>query len=214
MATHEEHDSAISSLIVQVIICVWLPVVGRSSTWPMSIHWWDTIAIIPLMVPNYSSYKDWDRTTNGAILPFWVNLSDHLQKSASHNPNSERKKILTSSPETWRYGNTDLAVFVPLVDHFPCENSILLDFYIPRVPTILGCESHSQAGLANFHQVSGLALFVGVAHTWKGWGQIVKLLQLVDSFLLSANQKPPFLLWENKLSVEDSFNIKYPKPIY
>ena len=33
----------------------------------MSIHWWDTIAIIPLMVPNYSSYKDWDRTTNGAI---------------------------------------------------------------------------------------------------------------------------------------------------
>ena len=28
----------------------------------------------------------------------------------------------------------------------------------------------------------------------KGWGQIVKLLQLVDSFLLSANQKPPFLL--------------------
>ena len=102
----------------------------------MSIHWWDTIAIIPLMVPNYSSYKDWDRTTNGAILPFWVNLSDHLQKSASHNPNSERKKILTSSPETWTYGNTDLAVFVPLVDHFPCENSILLDFYTPRVPTI------------------------------------------------------------------------------
>ena len=28
----------------------------------------------------------------------------------------------------------------------------------------------------------------------KGWGAIVKLLQLVDSFLLSANQKPPFLL--------------------
>ena len=94
------------------------------------------LPIIPLMVPNYSSYKDWDRTTNGAILPFWVNLSDHLQKSASHNPNSERKKILTSSPETWTYGNTDLAVFVPLVDHFPCENSILLDFYTPRVPTI------------------------------------------------------------------------------
>ena len=35
MATHEEHDSAISSLIVQVIFCVWLPVVGRSSTWPI-----------------------------------------------------------------------------------------------------------------------------------------------------------------------------------
>ena len=74
--------------------------------------------------------------TNQTIIPFWVNLSDHLQKSASHNPNSERKKILTSSPETWTYGNTDLAVFVPLVDHFPCENSILLDFYTPRVPTI------------------------------------------------------------------------------
>ena len=77
----------------------------------------------------------------------WSNypLLGHLQKSASHNPNSERKKILTSSSQTWRYAITDLAVFVPLVDHFPCENSILLDFYIPRVPTILGCESHSQA---------------------------------------------------------------------
>ena len=35
MATHEEHDSAMSSLIVQVIFCVWLPVLGRSSTWPI-----------------------------------------------------------------------------------------------------------------------------------------------------------------------------------
>ena len=28
---------------------------------------------------------------NGAILPFWRSLSDHIQKSASHNLNSERK---------------------------------------------------------------------------------------------------------------------------
>ena len=35
MATHENYDSAISSLIVQVICCVWLPVLGRSSTWPI-----------------------------------------------------------------------------------------------------------------------------------------------------------------------------------
>ena len=32
MATHEKYDSAISSLIVQVICCVCLPVLGRSST--------------------------------------------------------------------------------------------------------------------------------------------------------------------------------------
>ena len=129
----------------------------------MSIHWWDTIAIIPLMVPNYSSYKDWDRTTNGAILPFWVNLSDHLQKSASHNPNSERKKILTSSPETWTYGNTDLAVFVPLVDHFPCENSILLDFYTPRVPTISVpiSEVRIQLGLRAVYIYSEFLSFLG-----------------------------------------------------
>ena len=35
VATHENYDSAISSLIVQVICCVWLPVLGRSSTWPI-----------------------------------------------------------------------------------------------------------------------------------------------------------------------------------
>ena len=35
---------------------------------------------------------------------------------------------------------------------------------------------------------------IGTSKGSKGWGQIVKLLQLVDSFLLSANQKPPFLL--------------------
>ena len=48
----------------------------------------------------------------------------------------------------------------------------------------------------------------------KGWGHIAKLLQLVDSFLLLTNEKPPYLLWENKLSVEHYFNIKYLKPIY
>ena len=83
------------------------------------------------------------RTANGAILPFSVNLSDHLQKSASHNQNSEWRKILTSSPGTWTYGNTDMAVFVLRIDHFPCGKSILLDFAIPRLPTILGCESQT-----------------------------------------------------------------------
>ena len=33
-----------------------------------------------------------------------------------------------------RIYSTDLAVFVPLVDHVPCENSILLDFPTPTVP--------------------------------------------------------------------------------
>ena len=50
-------------------------------------------------------------------------------------------------------GSTDLAVFVPLVDHFPCEQSIFLDFSIPMVLTILDCESHSQAGLARDHGI-------------------------------------------------------------
>ena len=35
VATHENYDSAISSLIVQVICGVWLPVLGKSSTWPI-----------------------------------------------------------------------------------------------------------------------------------------------------------------------------------
>ena len=42
----------------------------------MSVRWWDTVAIIPLMVPNYSSYKDWDRTPNQesqfGVLPEWT----------------------------------------------------------------------------------------------------------------------------------------------
>ena len=82
-----------------------------------------------------------------------VSLRDfsQAQKSASHNHKSERNFFWHVDKLTWTYGCTDLAVFVPLVTHFPCENSILLDFSIRRVPTTLGCESHSQAGLASPH---------------------------------------------------------------
>ena len=76
-------------------------------------------------MPNHSPYKKWDRTANGAIIPFSVNLSDHFQKNPPH------KKILTRFSGTWTYGSTDLAVFVPLVTHVPCKNSILLQFSTP-----------------------------------------------------------------------------------
>ena len=45
-----------------------------------------------------------------------------------------------------------------------------------------------------FTHISSYVGGTSLLSTLKGWGQIVKLLQLVDSFLLSANQKPPFLL--------------------
>ena len=126
----------------------------------LSIHWWDTI------LPNYSSYKDWNRTTNGAILHFSVNLSDHLLKSASDNDNREQKKILTSTSWTWTYGSTDLAVFLPLVTHVPCENSILLEFSTPTVPTIS----------VPFSEVR-IKLGLRAVYSWGGLKRVVATLQ-------------------------------------
>ena len=53
---------------------------------------------------------------------------DDLEESDSHGHNSDRKNILTSSPGTLTYGNINLGVFMTLVIHLPCENSILPNF--------------------------------------------------------------------------------------
>ena len=71
---------------------------------------------------------------------------DDLEESDSHGHNSDRKQILTSSPGTLTYGNIDLGVFMTLVIHLPCENSILPNFSMLREVAILDCDSHSQAG--------------------------------------------------------------------
>ena len=71
---------------------------------------------------------------------------DDLEESDSHGHNSDRKKILTSSPGTLTYGNINLGVFMTLVIHLPCENSILPNFSMLRGVAILDCDSHSQAG--------------------------------------------------------------------
>ena len=52
VATHENYDSAISSLIVQVICCVWLPVLGRSSTWPIKKK--KTLVALEMNLGEYS----------------------------------------------------------------------------------------------------------------------------------------------------------------
>ena len=47
----------------------------------------------------------------------------------------------------------------------------------------------------------------------KGWGAIAKLLPLVDSFLLSTNEKTLFFTLLNKLSVAYFMDKNYLKPI-
>ena len=49
---------------------------------------------------------------------------------------------------------------------------------------------------------------------WKGWGAIAKLLPLVDSFLLSTNEKALFFTVLNKLSVAYFMDKNYVKNIY
>ena len=74
------------------------------------------------------------------------------------------------------------------LDPWDSENLILLDFYIPRVPTILGCESHSQAGLASFRCWIFAAFLLScwflfrinfLANTWRfpidAWRELVLL---------------------------------------
>ena len=48
----------------------------------------------------------------------------------------------------------------------------------------------------------------------KGWGAIAKLLPLVDSFLLSTNEKALFFTVLNKVLVAYFMDTKYLKPIF
>ena len=74
---------------------------------------------------------------------------DDLQKSGCCGQDSERKQVIASSSGSLAYALIDLAAFWSVGTHFPSENLIFPDFSILRVPTALGCESHSQAGLAS-----------------------------------------------------------------
>ena len=84
--------------------------------------------------------------------PFWVSLMGDLQKSDCYGLNSERKKVLTSSPGPLTCLLINLSAFGSMNIHFLSEKLILLDFSSPRGVTTLGCEFHSQAGLANVVQ--------------------------------------------------------------
>ena len=48
----------------------------------------------------------------------------------------------------------------------------------------------------------------------KGWGAIAKLLPLVNSFLLSTNEKARFFTVLNNVSVAYFMDTKYLKPIF
>ena len=83
--------------------------------------------------------------------PFWVSLMGDLQKSDCYGLNSERKKVLTSSPGPLTCLLINLSAFGSMNIHFLSEKLILLDFSSPRGVTTLGCEFHSQAGLARLY---------------------------------------------------------------
>ena len=80
------------------------------------------------------------------LLSLFVNRETAMLSTHGHK--NERKKILTSPTVQLACFLTNLGVFLPLVGHLPSENSILSNFSSPRGVAILGCESHSQAGLA------------------------------------------------------------------
>ena len=77
-----------------------------------------------------------------------------LQKTDCYGLNSERKKVLTSSPGPLTCLLINLSAFGSMNIHFLSEKLILLDFSSPRGVTTLGCEFHSQAGLATLHPES------------------------------------------------------------
>ena len=80
--------------------------------------------------------------------PFWVNLMDDLQKTSCHNLKNEWNWVPSNVPEPLAYAHINLSAFGSMNIHFPSEKLILLDFSSPRGVTTLGCEFHSQAGLA------------------------------------------------------------------
>ena len=71
-------------------------------------------------------YREAIYRTRSAGLPIYRNISDSLGT------------LLWIKNKLWRSGGA----------YLPSENSIVLDFSIQRVLAILGCEFHSQAGLA------------------------------------------------------------------
>ena len=71
-------------------------------------------------------YREAIYRTRSAGLPIYRNISDSLGT------------LLWIKNKLWRSGGA----------HLPSENSIVLDFSNRRVLAILGCEFHSQAGLA------------------------------------------------------------------
>ena len=75
-------------------------------------------------------------------------LGVNLQKSDCYGLDSERKKVLTSSPGPLACAYIHLGVFGSVGTHLPSVKSILPYFSSPRGVAILGCESHSQAGSA------------------------------------------------------------------
>ena len=77
-------------------------------------------------------------------------LGVNLQKSDCYGLDSERKKVLTSSPGPLACAYIHLGVFGSVGTHLPSVKSILPYFSSPRGVAILGCESHSQAGSAIF----------------------------------------------------------------
>ena len=64
--------------------------------------------------------------------PFWVSLMGDLQKSDCYGLNSERKKVLTSSPGPLTCLLINLSAFGSMNIHFPSEKSILPYFSSPR----------------------------------------------------------------------------------
>ena len=78
VATHENYDSAISSLIVQVICCVWLPVLGRSNTWPIKKKKRQHLFAIFAPLQRFSS-----RHTTTSWFVLWKCFSPFLKNRAA-----------------------------------------------------------------------------------------------------------------------------------
>ena len=77
---------------------------------------------------------------------FLGKLEDDLWKSDSWGLDSERKKVLASSPGALACTLMDLGVFGSVGTHFPSEKLILPYFSSPSMVAILVCDSHRQAG--------------------------------------------------------------------
>ena len=88
-------------------------------------------------------------------------LGVNLQKSDCYGLDSERKKVLTSSPGPLACAYIHLGVFGSVGTHLPSVKSILPYFSSPRGVAILGCESHSQAGSASLPRITYLLWTLG-----------------------------------------------------